>query len=176
MELPTSKQSIDQDYAKLSRNANQLYEFVMLYHDYIYQARDYGNGDLIRMVEVHTLTMIEDSPGITISELAELWGRTKGTVSVNVTALEKKGYIYRQNEDNNAKVVHLYVTDKGASLSTIHKLYDNVDILQTQAALFKTCTPKELDCFYKVLSSYLKMLLEEKTEVKANQKQHHKEK
>ncbi len=155
MELPANKLLIDKTYTELSKNANLLYEFVMLYHDYIYQARDYGNGDPIKMVEVHTLSMIEDHPGITVSELAKLWDRTKGTVSVNVTTLERKGYIYRQKENNNAKVVHLYVSDKGRELSTLHKVYDNLDIVQTQADLLRFCTHQELDCFYKVLGTYL---------------------
>lgn len=158
MEIPASKQTIDATYTQLSRYADEIYEFVMQYNDYIYQARDYGNGDPIKMVEVHTLTMIEDHPGITVSELAKLWRRTKGTVSVNVSTLEAKGYIYRQKEGNNAKVVHLYPTPAGVELSTIHKAYDNLDILQTQSDLLKSCTREELDNFYKVLHAYLLLL------------------
>ena len=55
----------------MNSSALELYEFVMRYNKYIYQARDYGNGDEIRMVEVHTLAMIEDNPGISVSELAK---------------------------------------------------------------------------------------------------------
>lgn len=160
MEIPASKRLIDQTYAGYSRYADELYEFVICYNDYIYQAHDYGNGDPIRMVEVHTLTMIEDHPGITVSELAKLWRRTKGTVSVNVSSLEKKGYIYRQKEGNNAKVVHLYPTPKGVELSTIHKAYDNMDIAQTQSELLKSCTRQDLDSFYKVVHAYLQLFSE----------------
>ena len=161
MDVPASKKLIDQTYAEFSRYADELYEFVICYNDYIYQAHDYGNGDPIKMVEVHTLTMIEDHPGITVSELAKLWRRTKGTVSVNVTALEQKGYIYRQKEGNNAKVVHLYPTEKGVELSTIHKAYDNLDIAQTQRDLLKHCTRQDLDSFYKVVHIYLQLLTED---------------
>lgn len=160
MDTPMNKQLIDQTYAELKKNADKLYEFVMVYHDYIYQAKDYGNGDMIKMVEVHTLTMIEDNPGITVSELAKLWGRSKGTVSVNVGHLEERGYICRCKKKNNAKVMHLYPTKKGVELSTLHKVYDNLDILQTQADLLKTCTNQELDCFYKVLTAYLELFQE----------------
>lgn len=163
MELPANKQLIDQTYTKLSKNADKLYKFVMLYHDYIYKAKDYGNGDVIKMVEVHTLAMIEDNPGITVSNLAKLWERSKGTVSLNVAALEKKGYIYRKKEDNNEKVIHLYPTERGIELSTVHKVYDNVDIMQTQAQLLKSCTPQELDCFYKVLDAYLELFIDDTT-------------
>ncbi|MEG1720339.1 MAG: MarR family transcriptional regulator, partial [Pseudoflavonifractor sp.] len=127
MGVPANKRLIDATYTELNRYANEIYEFVIKYNEYIYQARDYGNGDPMKMVEVHTLSMIEDHPGITVSELAKLWMRTKGTVSVNVSTLEQKGYIYRQKEGNNAKVVHLYLTPEGVELSTIHKSYDNLD-------------------------------------------------
>ena len=157
MELPASKQLIDQAYAELSKNADALYEFVILYHDYIYRAHDYGNGDMIKMVEVHTLAMIEDNPGITVSGLAKLWRRAKGTVSVNVATLENRGYIHRKKKNNNAKVVHLYATEKGIELSTIHKAYDNLSIMQIQSDLLKSCTHQELDCFYKVLMAYLEL-------------------
>lgn len=161
MDLPMRKELIDQNYAELSKNADKLYEFVMLYHDYIYQATDYGNGAPIKMVEVHTLTMIEDNPGITVSGLAKLWGRAKSTVSVNVTNLERDGYIYREKAAANAKVEHLYPTEKGVELSTLHKFYDNLDIMQTRADLLKTCTGQELDSFYKVLGAYVELLTAE---------------
>lgn len=161
MDDSASKKMIDDTYAGLSRYADELYEFVLQYNDYMYRAQDYGNGDFIKMVEVHTLTMIEDNPGVTVSELAKLWRRTKGTVSVNVSALEKKGYIYRQKEGGNDKVVHLYATPAGVELSTIHKAYDNLDIVQTQSELLKHCTRDELDGFYKVVHTYLALLAEE---------------
>ncbi len=161
MNVFTNKREIDKEYVKLSAKAEILYRFVMRYHDYIYGARDYGNGDPIKMVEVHTLTMIESNPGISVSELAQLWDRTKGTVSVNVTALEKKGYIYRKKEDGNAKVVHLYPTDKGIELSTLHKAYDNRDISGTQDALLQHCTPEELAAFYKVIRIYMDLFSSE---------------
>ncbi|MEG0764787.1 MAG: MarR family transcriptional regulator [Pseudoflavonifractor sp.] len=161
MGVPANKRLIDATYTELNRYANEIYEFVIKYNEYIYQARDYGNGDPMKMVEVHTLSMIEDHPGITVSELAKLWMRTKGTVSVNVSTLEQKGYIYRQKEGNNAKVVHLYLTPEGVELSTIHKSYDNLDIVQTQNDLLKSCSPEELDSFYKVLHAYLLLLTEE---------------
>lgn len=161
MEISGSKKRIDRTYTEFSRYADELYEFVICYNDYIYQAHDYGNGDPIKMVEVHTLSMIEDQPGITVSELAKLWRRTKGTVSVNVAALEQKGYIYRQKEGNNNKVVHLYATPRGIELSTIHKAYDNMDIAQTQNELLKSCTPQDLDSFYKVVHAYLQLFTDE---------------
>lgn len=149
---------IEETFAQLNPRADELYQFVMQFHDYMNGVRDYGNGVPIKRVEVHTLTMIERNPGITVSELAKLWRRTKGTVSVNVAALEKAGYIYRQKSPGNAKVVHLYATEKGVELSTLHKAYDNLGLVRTQAQLLKYCTGEELNAFFKVVHAYLQII------------------
>ena len=114
---------IDRIYAQLSQRADLVYSFVTVYNSYINELRDYGTGMLINMVEVHTLTMIADHPGITVSELS----------------------------------VHLYVTGEGERLSTAHKMYDNMDIMQTQRDLLQSCSLEEVDSFYKVLKAYLQL-------------------
>ena len=152
-----NKAEIDRIYAQLSQRADLVYSFVTVYNSYINELRDYGTGMLINMVEVHTLTMIADHPGITVSELSVMRSRTKGTVSQNVTRLEKKGLITRQRDEKNAKIVHLYVTEEGERLSTAHKMYDNMDIMQTQRDLLQSCSLEEVDSFYKVLKAYLQL-------------------
>lgn len=156
--MTNSKEEIDRVYAHLSPRADKLYQFVMAYSDYINRARDYGTGLLISMVEVHILTMIEDHPGVTVSSLAKEWRRTKSAVSQNVKKLEEKGLVHRVRDGDDAKVFHLYPTEEGVRLSTAHKLYDNMAILEAQQYLLRTCTPEEIDAFYKVLDTYSKRL------------------
>lgn len=155
--MPENFDVIEEAFAKLNPTAENIHQFVLFYYNYMYNVHDYGNGVPIRMVEVHTLTMIERNPGITVSELAKLWNRAKGTVSLNVTALEKAGYIYREKSPDNAKVVHLYATPSGAELSALHKAYDTMEIVRLQAALLKYCTRDELNAFYKVIRAYLEV-------------------
>lgn len=152
-----TKESIDQLYKELSVTADKLYNFVMLYNEYINTAHDYGFDNPISMVEVHTLTMIEDNPGITISALAALWHRTNSAISQNVTKLEKKGLVTRQRSELNGKHILLYLTPKGVELSTAHKKYDCKDILETREALLEHCTQSELDTFYKVIEHYVNL-------------------
>lgn len=154
MDSISSKAEIDQIYARLSLRADKLYRFVMCYSDYINEARDYGTGQLINMVEIHTLTMIESQPGITVSDLAKRWGRTKSAVSQNIKKLEAKGLVYKIRDEENAKILHLYSTEEGIRLSTAHKLFDIMDIMQTQNDLLRTCSVEEIDTFYKVLNEY----------------------
>ncbi|WP_174229157.1 hypothetical protein [Bacillus tequilensis] len=72
------------NYHELNEKANIIYEFVMMkYNNYIKTARDYGTGGIIHMVEVHTLTVIEENLGITVTEVALKWNRTRGALSLN---------------------------------------------------------------------------------------------
>ena len=153
-----NKSEIERVFAQLSPRADELYRFVIQYDSYINEPRDYGTGLVISMVEVHTLTMIQDEPGITVSRLAEKWARTKGAVSQNIAKLEDKKLIYREKDQNDNKIVHLYVTPEGERLSIAHKLFDNMDIMETKRLLLQECTSEEIDTFYKVLHCYLKLL------------------
>ena len=152
-----NKAEIDRVYAQLSPRADLVYSFVTVYNSYINELRDYGTGLMINMVEVHTLTMIADNPGITVNELSKMWNRTKVAVSQNVAKLEKKGLIFRQRSEEDARQVHIYATEEGEKLSTAHKLFDNMDIMQTQRDLLQECTIEDVDAFYKVLNVYLKL-------------------
>lgn len=154
--MANRKEEIDTLYAQLSLYTNKLYQFVIAYSDYISKPRDYGTGLLINVVEVHILTLIEDRPGTTVSDLAKEWRRTKSAISQTVKKLEAKGLVYRVRDEDDAKVSHLYATEEGSRLSTAHKLYDNMTILQVQNDLLRTCTPEEIDAFFKVLDAYSK--------------------
>ena len=104
MSQTRSKAEIDALYKELNIYADQEYVFAIFYERYINQLRDYGYGLLINMVEVHTLTMIADQPGITVNELSKQWRRTKGAVSQNVTKLSRKGLIKKNAVKKTAEM------------------------------------------------------------------------
>ncbi len=159
MEDITVINSMNDIFQKLNDKANLLYKFVMLYSDYVAENQDYGTGELINMVEVHTLTAIEDNPGINVSELALMWNRTKGAISQTVTKLEKKGYIERRKQEGNAKTVMLFPTEKGVRLSQAHKRYDSVEVSKTMNELLRAgCTMEEIDAFFSVIVKYIGIL------------------
>ena len=152
-----NKKEINRIYASLSPRADLVYSFVTAYSTYINELHDYGTGMLINMVEVHTLTMITDHPGITVNELSKMWNRTKGAVSQNVKKLAQKGLIQRFRDKEDGRQIHLHPTEEGEKLTLAHKAYDNIDIMQTQHDLLQMCTVEEIDAFYKVLEAYLEL-------------------
>lgn len=152
------EEALSEIVQKAYQKADLLYEFVIKYNDMMVQPRDYGTGELLNMMEIHLLTHIDETPGITVSELAFMWNRTKGAISQQVKKLEDKGYIKKVKHETNGKIVLLYTTEEGQKLSNAHKHYDIVDIMQTMKLLMNKCTIEEIDVFYKVVGEYIKIL------------------
>ena len=148
--------SVNELFKQLNTKADLLYKFVMLYSDYTVEGQDYGTGEFINMVAVHTLTAIAENPGINISELAAMWNRTNGAISQTATKLEKAGYIIRRKQPGNKKFVELYPTEKGIALSQAHMRYDAIEVSKTMNQLLNSgCTAAEIDIFFKVVEKYI---------------------
>ena len=143
---------------KIIKDADVLYEFVLKYAASMNLSKDYGTGEKLNMIEAHLLTYIDDHPGITGSELARMWGRTKGAISQQIKKLVSRGLVVRKKQSNNAKTILLYVSKKGKEVSFAHKMHDMQDIAQTLAFLLSTCSLDEIAAFYKVMRSYISIL------------------
>ena len=152
--------AINDLYRKLNERAELIYEFVILYYNYIYTNHNYGYEQMFTMMEIHTLTHIEDNPGVTITELSKIWQKTKSAVSQTVKKLVDNGFVERKHKENNYKSVLLYVTEKGRQLSNVHKAYDVADITQTTGLLIAQCGEKDVEAFYRVLQAYTSLLKE----------------
>lgn len=120
--------------------------------------KDYGNGDLISRTQIHLLSSINSMSGITATELSTLKRRKKSTISQSLTILEKKGYLYRINDTQDAKKLRLYVTDEGKKLCSLHDAYDAKSLADRHWKLLQECTEEEIQNFYKVMSVYNKVM------------------
>lgn len=145
---------INDTYNILNDRHLLIYKFVMSYSDYIYSVHKYDNEMELTMIEAHTLSYIEDFPGVTPTDITEYWHKTKGYISNMITRLVKKGLIEKKKKEGNAKNIHLYITEKGLKISRAHKIFDIDDIGKTQSQLLKKCTVEDLESFYKVLDVY----------------------
>jgi DNA-binding MarR family transcriptional regulator len=150
--------SIDEQFRHLNINHNNIYQFVMLYYNYILAKHDYGTGDLVTMIESHTITYIEEHPNTTVSELSVFWDKSKGAISQTVSRLEERGFINKSYSADNAKSVLLNVTESGRKLSQVHKLYDTIDIAKTLDDLLQKCSIDEINSFFKVIKEYIVLL------------------
>lgn len=149
-----------------AKDETAFYRFVSAYQDYMNVRRDYGNGELYSMVEMHILAIVCTDPGITVGEVAHAWGCTKGAASQNITKLEKKGLLVRTKLLNNAKEVHIYPTKAGEGLTALHREYDRQHEESTGQRLLAKCTMDELETFNKVMRVYADVLKEDAEEKK----------
>jgi len=148
---------IDSAYKKLNVQADMLYQFVILYYNYIYAQHTYEAANF-NMIEIHILTCIDDSPGITATQLSKTWHKSKSAISQTIKKLIEGGYVEKRFMENNEKNAYLYVTEKGKRLSNIHKAYDVADITQTTAYLIEKCGEDDYNAFYRVLKEYRHLL------------------
>ncbi len=151
---------IDNAYRQVSSKANLLYEFVILYHNYIYAKHTY-EAKHCNMMEIHTLTYIDDCPGITATRLSKIWHKSKSAISQTVKKLIEADLVEKRFQENNEKNACLYVTEKGRRLSNVHKAYDVADITETTAYLVEKCSEEDLDAFYRILEAYTELLKSE---------------
>lgn len=149
---------LDQTFKALNERHNSIYQFVMRYNEYILSLHDYGEEIPLTMIEVHTLTYIEENPGVNVTRLARYWNRTKASLSQTVSHLAELGLVLKTKKEGNAKNVCLYATEKGIRISKAHKLYDTLDIAKTMGELQKECSIEEIEAFYKVISVYNKII------------------
>jgi DNA-binding MarR family transcriptional regulator len=139
----------------LMSKADTLFRFVMLYHDFANEKKNYGTGEYVSMVEAHTLMEIADHPGITVSVLAERANRTKGAISQTIKKLDRMGYIARKKTDSDQRVVDLYPTERGMELHQAHREYDYAEMCATFSELLEHCSQEEVDGFFRVVNAYL---------------------
>ena len=144
---------ISEQDTSLYTEAELLYRFVVLYYTHSAKSKDYGYGPSVTMAEAHTLTKIDDQPGITVSQLAAHYSRTNGAMSQLVSKLEKKGLIMRKMVED-LRNAHLYTTPIGKGLSRVHRLYDCESTRKTRENIGTSCTPEEIDTFFKVLREF----------------------
>lgn len=135
----------------LSAWSEEMYDFVMAIMDHIKKPRDYGTGVILNMVEMHTLALIADHPGISVGEVAKHWNRTMSAASRNVDRLETKGYIEKKKLNGNAKTIHLFATPEGQILAEKHREFDERELELFAQFIRQRCTLDDLQRFNHVM-------------------------
>lgn len=139
----------------LMEKADALFRFVMRYHDYAMEKKDYGTHERVSMVDAHTLMEIADCPGVTVSALARRANRTKGAISQTIKRLDEMGYIERSKTETDQRVIGLYPTARGLELHQAHRKYDYNEMHSTYQELLQYCSMEELEAFFRVVNAYI---------------------
>ena len=130
------------------------------YSQYEKKPQIYCKDLLLTQPEIHTVAMIGDNKGISVTELAEKRGVTKGAASQMVYKLVDKGLVEKRVSPDSDAQLNLYLTKKGAQARSEHrklhetmgmtfsKLIDGIpDETTAQMAHFLKAFEAELDKF-----------------------------
>ena len=134
-------------YMKLMED---VHRFIVYTSEDNYLPRDHGYGRFLNMVEIHTLELIVQHPGICVTEVAKVWNRTLAAASKNVNRLCEKGYVEKRKHPGNDKTVHLYPTEIGLELAQDHMRNDRKRLSNVMDILSEKYT-EEMKIFHKIL-------------------------
>lgn len=133
----------------------------MGYYKYIYETKDYGNGQEMSMFESHVIADIAANPGISASGLSRKWNKTPAYVSRIINHLEDEGYISRKPNEKNISRYDLVLTEKGKYFDKMHKLYDIKSILTTNRELMNYYSTEDIIKTRDILLKYLEIIEKE---------------
>lgn len=94
---------------------------------------DFGGNDMtFYRGEIHIIKMIGDYPGLYSSEIARRFGITRAVVHKTLIKLEERGFVVKEQDQEDKKRYKLHLTPKGQLAYTSHEDYHN----QHDKALF----------------------------------------
>lgn len=104
-------------------------------------------GAPVNFLQMHALAVIDAKSGITMKELADMLHVTSPTATSFVERLVKGGFVLRDHDPDNRKLVRLRVTDSGREEFTRQKS------LRTSAikSVLSVLTQSELDALSQIL-------------------------
>lgn len=77
-----------------------------------------NRNDNLSFLQVKILTIIKNNENTTVSHITETLKMSKSTISISISNLEKKGYISKEKNRADFRVVNLFLTDKGKEFLT----------------------------------------------------------
>jgi DNA-binding MarR family transcriptional regulator len=105
--------------------------------------KNFGNGDLLFVSEVHTIYLVGKNPEINVTNLAELLGITKGAISQTVSRLARKDYLLKYKVRNH-KEVNLKLTEKGQQIYLRYMQFIDRQFVFAEE-LYNNATKNEID-------------------------------
>jgi len=118
---------------------------------------DYGTGDTYTSAETHIVKCIADHPGITVTELAYDYAKTKGAISQILKKLIEKGLIQQKpSREPGDKRIFLFLTPEGEQLNEAHVRYDESHAGETLELVRKEFSDEQFDTAFDVIQCWLK--------------------
>ena len=138
---------------KYDKLLNRIMKFVNLSIQMEKIPQYYGTDELYYKLEIHTIHIIGEKPGINVTEIAKYHGISKSAVSQVIKKIEKKGDIYRYKAPDNNKEILFKLTDKGKKAYNGHIKY-HMKIDEPIVEKLETISDEKLKAFEEVLDIF----------------------
>lgn len=83
--------------------------------------KKFGTGELLSHAEIHLIEIIGDHEGLSVTDIGNCLGITKGAVSQSLKKLEHKGYSVKKTDPDNLSRSIVSLTAKGQTAYWAHK-------------------------------------------------------
>lgn len=83
-------------------------------------------GIKVSHLDAHLLALMNNNPHKKVSELAELFGVTKGAVSQQIKKMEKRDLLKRVRHNDNYREVYIELTDNGKKAVESHTKFHDI--------------------------------------------------
>ena len=74
---------------------------------------DFGTGDLLTSTEINTIEVVGHNSGLNITDLAELRGLSKSSISQIISRLSEKNLVHKYRKIDNEKEILIALTPRG---------------------------------------------------------------
>ncbi|GAA0177187.1 MarR family transcriptional regulator [Clostridium sediminicola] len=139
------------DISQFIKFIDKLYDFSRVFQEYESIPRNYGTDVKLYMNEVHTLSIVFNNDGITVSEIAEVENKTQSAISQKINKLEKKGLIRKERNPIEYKKINLFATDIGKNICKFHSKLDDTTYRHLISKM-KDYDEKDYEKFTKILT------------------------
>lgn len=83
--------------------------------------------------QMQCIESIAEMKNPTLSELAEVMGIAKASISVMIDRLEKNSYLFKATSDSDRRAAHVHLTAKGEKAAVLHTaLHQRISLLLTK--------------------------------------------
>ena len=137
-------------------------EYNSLLHDY--------NGVVLYQAESQFIHKIGQEPGITITELAVYFDKTRSACSQLMRRMKDKGWLYQERNTDNNREYNLYLTEEGQKIYNYHLKFEEACYRRTMRML-DSFTEEELEIYVRIqkkLNDSCKLDVEESRKLQVN--------
>lgn len=116
-------------------------EYNSLLHDY--------NGVVMYQAESQFIHKIGEEPGITVTELAAYFGKTRSACSQLMRRMKDKGWLYQTRNSDNNREYNLYLTEEGQKIYNYHKEFEE-SCYRRSAQMLEEFSEKDLEIYIRI--------------------------